>query len=74
MLDTVWDWAGKFRKTDKNIGVDKHRIGIELRKLLDDTRYWIDNKTYEPDEIATRFHHRLVKSIVSRTVMADIHA
>ncbi|NLD46311.1 MAG: mobile mystery protein B [Clostridiaceae bacterium] len=60
MFDKVWDWAGTFRKTDKNIGVDKHRIAIELRQLLDDTQYWIDNKTYEPDEIAARFHHRLV--------------
>lgn len=60
MLNKVWEWAGKFRKTDKNIGVDKHRIGVELRQLLDDTKYWIDNNTYEPDEIATRFHHRLV--------------
>ena len=23
-------------------------------------RNWIDNTTYEPDEIAARFHHRLV--------------
>jgi Fic-DOC domain mobile mystery protein B len=28
---------------------------------LDDTKYWIDNDSYEPDEIAARFHHRLVK-------------
>jgi Fic-DOC domain mobile mystery protein B len=61
MLDKVWEWAGSFRKTDKNIGVDKHRIGIELKNLLDDTQYWIDNKTYESDEIAIHFHHRLVQ-------------
>lgn len=60
MLDKVWDWAGEFRDSDKNIGVDKHRIGVELRRLLDDTKYWIDNHSYEPDEIAARFHHRLV--------------
>lgn len=61
MLNKVWAWAGNFRKTDKNIGVDKYRIGVELKILLDDTKYWIDNDTYEPDEIAARFHHRLVK-------------
>jgi len=61
MLDKVWTWAGSFRKTEKNIGVDKHRISIELRQLLDDTQFYIDNKTYEPDEIATRFNHRLVQ-------------
>ncbi len=61
MLGKVWAWAGSFRKTDKNIGIDKYRIGLELKTLLDDTQYWIDNKTYESDEIAIRFHHRLVK-------------
>jgi Fic-DOC domain mobile mystery protein B len=28
--------------------------------LFGDVRYWIENKTYSPDEIAVRFHHRLV--------------
>lgn len=60
MLGDVWKWAGKFRRSEKNIGVDWIRIGIELRMLLDDTKYWIENDTYPPDEIAIRFKHRLV--------------
>src|SRR5258708_1905706 len=28
--------------------------------LLGDVRYWIENNTYSLDEIAIRFHHRLV--------------
>jgi Fic-DOC domain mobile mystery protein B len=60
MFGKVWNWAGTFRNTNKNIGVDKYQIGIELRNLLDDVNFWINNKTYEPDEIAARFHHRLV--------------
>jgi len=60
MLGRVWRWAGKFRQSDKNIGVDHFQIPIELRKLLDDCRYWIEHGTYPPDEIAARFHHRLV--------------
>jgi fido (protein-threonine AMPylation protein) len=28
--------------------------------LLDDTNFWIENKTFSPDEIAIRFKHRLV--------------
>ena len=60
MFDEVWKWAGQFRKTNKNIGVDKFQIGIELRALLDDSRYWIDNRTYPQDEIAIRCKHRLV--------------
>jgi len=60
MLGDVWEWAGKFRKSEKNIGVDWIRIGVELRMLLDDTKYWIENDTYPPDEIAIRFKHKLV--------------
>lgn len=61
MLGDVWDWAGMFRNSDKNLGVEWIHIGVELRKLLDDTRYWIRNKAYPPDEIAIRFKHKLVK-------------
>lgn len=60
MFGRVWRWAGEFRKTERNIGVDPYRIGVDLRNLLDDCRYWIEHGTYSPDEIATRFHHRLV--------------
>lgn len=60
MFGRVWKWAGQRRQSGKNIGVDIHQITIELRNLLDDTRYWVEHGTYEPDEIATQFHHRLV--------------
>ena len=60
MYGEVWKWAGEFRKTNKNIGVDKWEIGTELKMLLDDTAYWIKNETYSPDEITVRFKHRLV--------------
>ena len=60
MFGRVWRWAGQFRQTERNIGVDAYRIQIDQRQLLDDCRYWIENNTYRPDEIAARFHHRLV--------------
>lgn len=60
MFGEVWIWAGKFRKSDKNIGIDRFNIGMEVKKLLDDTKYWIENNTYDPDEMAIRFKHRLV--------------
>lgn len=60
MLGDVWEWAGEFRKSEKNIGATWIRIGVELRMLLDDTKYWIENDTYPPDEIAIRFKQRLV--------------
>ena len=60
MLGDVWSWAGEFRKSEKNIGVKWIMIGIELKTLLDDTKYWIDNNTFSNEEIAIRFKHRLV--------------
>jgi Fic-DOC domain mobile mystery protein B len=56
----VWRWAGSYRHGNKNIGVDANRIPTELRQLIDDCRYWIDHETFPPDEIAARFHHKLV--------------
>ena len=60
MFERVWRWAGKHCQSNKNLGVDAYLIPTKLRQLLEDCRYWIDNVTYEPDEIAARFHHRLV--------------
>ncbi|MEQ8328158.1 mobile mystery protein B [Parvibaculum sp.] len=60
LFGEVWNWAGEFRRTEKNIGVDPLVIAVELRKLLDDARYWVANATYPPLEAAARFHHRLV--------------
>lgn len=61
ILGDVWRWAGKFRASERNIGIDSWEIPIALRALLDDTRTWIERKVYPPDEIAMRFHHRLVQ-------------
>lgn len=60
MFGDVWEWAGSFRKTERNIGIEAYRIGVELEALLADVRYWIDHETFPPDEIAVRLHHRLV--------------
>jgi len=60
MFDETWKWAGDYRHTEKNIGVSVHEIRERLMALFGDTRYWIENGTYLPDEIAVRFHHRLV--------------
>lgn len=60
MFAETWKWAGAFRKSAKNIGVDQAMITTELQKLLDDACYQIEYKSYQMDEIAYRFHHRLV--------------
>jgi len=56
----TWRWAGTFRTTGKNIGVDAEQVAVQLRELLENTRYWIGHGTFPLDEIAARFHHRLV--------------
>jgi Fic-DOC domain mobile mystery protein B len=60
MFGKVWAWAGDYRKSNKNFGVDKYRIPSDLQVLIDDTSYWIDSETFNADEIAIRFKHRLV--------------
>ncbi len=60
MFSDIWKWAGEFRKTEKNIGVDPVTIQIELRNLLNDCKYWIENKVFHEDEIAVRLSHRMV--------------
>lgn len=60
MFGDVWEWAGKFRLTERNIGIAPYRIGTELRSLVQDARYWVEHVTFPADEIAARFHHRLV--------------
>ena len=61
MFGETWKWAGHFRKTEKNIGVPSYRIVADLKNLLDDARYWLERKTFEPDELAVRFHYRVVQ-------------
>ena len=61
LFGDVWRWAGTFRHTEKNIGVDPLQIAVQLRMLLDDARYWAENGTFAPLEAAARFHHRMVQ-------------
>lgn len=60
MYGDVWKWVGEFRKSEKNIGVKWTQIGVELKTLLDDAKYWIENDTFTPEEIAIRFKHQIV--------------
>ena len=60
MFDQTWKWAGTYRRTAKNLGVPVPQIHERLAQLLGNAAYWIENKTYEVDECAIRFHHELV--------------
>jgi len=60
MYNDVWKWAGEFRKSDKNIGINWLQISVELKNLINDTLYWIENSSYSSAEISIRFKHRIV--------------
>lgn len=60
MFNKTWQWAGELRKSQTNIGVEWHHIPTQIQLLCDDFRYHLANNTYFADELAIRFHHRLV--------------
>ena len=60
MFGQVWRWAGQFRRYETNIGIEPTQISTNVRELVKDAMEWIDSQTYSADEIAVRFHHRLV--------------
>lgn len=60
MFNQVWKWAGQYRTSDRNLGWEWPRIPEGMRALLDDARYWDEQATYPPSEIAVRLHHRMV--------------
>ncbi len=60
MFGEVWAWAGQYRTTQTNIGIDPRRIATAVRLLVDDARAWVEHESFPPDDLAVRFHHRLV--------------
>jgi Fic-DOC domain mobile mystery protein B len=60
MFGDVWSWAGAYRQTARNIGIDAYRIPADMPMMFDDIGYWVEHGTYPPDETAVRLHHRLV--------------
>ena len=60
MFSNTWKWAGKFRRTNMNIGIDWIRIPSELKMLCEDTEFQREHQSFSIDEIAVRFSHKLV--------------
>lgn len=62
MLGDVWTWAGTYRTSEKNLGVDPSTIGVRVRSLVDDVRTWCEPhpSRWSDDEIAARLHHAMV--------------
>jgi Fic-DOC domain mobile mystery protein B len=60
MFNQVWKWAGRYRTSDKNLGVPWPQIPVKVGQLCADVQHWIAQGTYGWDELGARFHHRLV--------------
>jgi Fic-DOC domain mobile mystery protein B len=60
MFSQVWKWAGTYRKSNKNIGVEWYHVSSSVKDLLLDTEIWVKCHSYSDVELAVRFHHRLV--------------
>ena len=60
MLGTIWEWAGKYRQTKFNLGVDPHLIREQIKLFTEDFLYWNGTEsTMSVIEIAARIQHRL---------------
>jgi len=53
--------GGKYRQNELNIGIAPHLVAAEMPVMFDNTRFWVENKTFQLDEIAVRLHHRLTQ-------------
>jgi Fic-DOC domain mobile mystery protein B len=61
MFGEVWRWAGAYRQHEIDLGIEPHRMAADMPVMLDDARYWVENNTYPPDEIAVHLLHRLTQ-------------
>lgn len=61
MFGDVWKWAGLYRNTEKNIGVDPREISVRVRNLMADAAAWLSESNPLPvDQAAYELHHKLV--------------
>lgn len=61
MFADTWKWAGEIRRKETlPVGIAPERIRQELKTLLQDVEAQIKDGTWRIEEIAARFHHRLV--------------
>ncbi|MCH7614759.1 MAG: mobile mystery protein B [Nitrospinae bacterium] len=60
MFGAIWEWAGKYRQTKLNIGIEPLLIREQIKLLTEDFLYWNDTKsTMSVIEVAARIQHRL---------------
>lgn len=60
MFSETWRWAGRYRTSDKTIGIHWPQISVAVRNFVEDGRLWLKEEVFSLDEMAIRLHHRLV--------------
>jgi Fic-DOC domain mobile mystery protein B len=62
MFGELWDWAGKYRTAELNMGIDWHQIPEQTEILCGDFKYWDSEASAMPPlEIAARLQSRLTR-------------
>jgi Fic-DOC domain mobile mystery protein B len=62
MFGELWDWAGKYRTVNLNLGVDWHQIQEHVARLCGDFTYWDSEQSKMPVfEIAARLQSHLTR-------------
>jgi Fic-DOC domain mobile mystery protein B len=61
MFGAVWEWGGRFRSADLNIGVPWVQIPEQIRLLCDDFLHWDAEKGMDVFEVAARLQNRLTR-------------
>lgn len=59
MFSSIWNWGGKKRTSNTNIGVNHFEIEDQLSRLFEDLKVW-EKGNLDPIDIAVRLHHKLV--------------
>ena len=63
LFGPVWNWAGRWRRTEVNIGVAPERIAVELRNALDAIAYrWDHTDDWTPRQLGIVVHAETVRT------------
>lgn len=62
MFGRVWDWAGRWRLTELNIGVAPEQIAVEMRSALDSIAYrWEHTDDWTARQLGIAVHAETVR-------------
>lgn len=61
MFGGIWNWAGKYRQINLNIGIIWNQIPEQIRVLCDDFAYWNAENSMPILEVAARLQNRLTR-------------